>query len=363
MTDTSKIPAERVDVNWEEVGGGAALPLFHHEWSDHLLTDTSYLRADTFSWQDGNIYFTAYNELVNEKNLTSTPAEETIAGISITYYRTPKGYKIVLATSADAVAQIYEATGIAWYYILDTDNKRFKLPRNSRYESGTTTDNAGDFDAESLPNFEAIFGCQTAPGGENYNLIEGSCEAYGDTSKINGSFSADSKYITGVRVSPSIKEEAYQDGAKVNTDHVTQFLYFYVGNTKRGTSEIDIASITESLNNKVDIDLGNISSNIDYVVESYQNGTEWYKIYKSGWVEQGGEIKQNVSSGWNVPITFLKNFADTNYTFFVISGFKVYTNEGFNYYNSKTEESINAVCPQGAGLKAMWRAEGQGASE
>ena len=38
------------------------LPLFAHIWSDHLLTNSSYLRADTFSWQDGNIYYTAYNE-------------------------------------------------------------------------------------------------------------------------------------------------------------------------------------------------------------------------------------------------------------------------------------------------------------
>ena len=257
MTDTSKIPAERVDVNWEEVGGGAALPLFHHEWSDHLLTDTSYLRADTFSWQDGNIYFTAYNELVNEKNLTSTPAEETIAGISITYYRTPKGYKIVLATSANAVAQIYEATGIAWYYILDTDNKRFKLPRNSRYESGTTTDNAGDFGAESLPNITGYpyFGSTSADGQPRGAFY------YGDVKKAGIRGSGDTVYP--MLFSAAKSDPRYQDGAKVNTDHVTQFLYFYVGNTKRGTSEIDIAAITESLNNKVDIDLSNISSNID----------------------------------------------------------------------------------------------------
>lgn len=27
---------------------------------------------------------------------------------------------------------------------------------------------------------------------------------------------------------------------------------------------------------------------MDFVVESYRNGTEWYRKYKSGWVEQGG---------------------------------------------------------------------------
>lgn len=90
-------------------------------------------------------------------------------------------------------------------------------------------------------------------------------------------------------------------------------------------------------------------------------GDSWYKWYDDGWLEQGGEINQNSSGGWSVPITFLKKFADTNYIFFVTSGFNGYTNEGFNYYNSKTEESINAVCPQGTDFKAIWKACGYGA--
>ena len=178
------------------------LPLFAHIWSDHLLTNSSYLRADTFSWQDGNIYYTAYNELVNEKNLTTETSTDTINDITITYYRTPKGYKIVLPDMADNLVQLYENTGTAWYYILDIDNTRFKLPRNSRYESGTTTDNAGDFEAETLTN---------------------------------------------------------STNNEINLNHITQFLYFYVGNTIQNETTINIAEITEALNNKVDRDFGNIT--------------------------------------------------------------------------------------------------------
>ena len=178
------------------------LPLFAHIWSDHLLTNSSYLRADTFSWQDGNIYYTAYNELVNEKNLTTETSTDTINNITITYYRTPKGYKIVLPDMADNLIQLYENTGTAWYYILDIDNTRFKLPRNSRYESGTTTDNAGDFEAETLTN---------------------------------------------------------STNNEINLNHVTQFLYFYVGNTIQNETTINVAEITEALNNKADRDFGNIT--------------------------------------------------------------------------------------------------------
>ena len=178
------------------------LPLFAHIWSDHLLTNSSYLRADTFSWQDGNIYYTAYNELVNEKNLTTKTSTDTINNITITYYRTPKGYKIVLPDMADNLVQLYENTGTAWYYILDTDNTRFKLPRNSRYESGTTTELAGNFEAETLTN---------------------------------------------------------STNNETNLNHITQFLYFYVGNTIQNETTINVAEITEALNNKADRDFGNIT--------------------------------------------------------------------------------------------------------
>lgn len=227
------------------------LPLFAHIWSDHLLTNTSYLRADTFSWQDGNIYYTAYNELVNEKNLTTETSTDTINNITITYYRTPKGYKIVLPDMADTIAQLYENTSTAWYYILDIDNTRFKLPRNSRYESGTTTELAGDFSAESLPNITGAAGniLSTNPSGVFLNSQEVGTASIptGEHKQRKLAFDA------------SLSSSTYQGGAKVNPDHVTQFLYFYVGNTIQNETTINIAEITEALNNKADRDLNNLT--------------------------------------------------------------------------------------------------------
>lgn len=233
------------------------LPLFAHIWSDHLLTNSSYLRADTFSWQDGNIYYTAYNELVNEKNLTTETSTDTINNITITYYRTPKGYKIVLPDMADTIAQLYESTGTAWYYILDTDNTRFKLPRNSRYESGTTTENAGDFGAESLPNIQGSVKPISFDADGSYSE---NGAFYTEGESVNGPVSDSS--ATSVRTlmfSASRSSSTYKDGAKVNPDHVTQFLYFYVGNTIQNETTINVAEITEALNNKADRDFGNIT--------------------------------------------------------------------------------------------------------
>ena len=50
-----------------------------------------------------------------------------------------------------------------------------------------------------------------------------------------------------------------------------------------------------------------------HVVESaYVSGTEWYRVYSDGWVEQGGQISSLGTTA--VSVTLLKPFANTNYT-------------------------------------------------
>ena len=50
----------------------------------------------------------------------------------------------------------------------------------------------------------------------------------------------------------------------------------------------------------------------DFVVESYANGTEWYRVYKSGWVEQGGIV--NVPKTGGTIITLYKSMKDNKYS-------------------------------------------------
>jgi len=106
--------------------GAAGLPMFAPVWSDHLYNDASYLRADTFSWHNSSIYVTAYNILVEQYN-NGNSVEMTEDGI--TYKLTPQGFKIADASQHENILQAYLNTGIAWFYILDTLNARFKLPR------------------------------------------------------------------------------------------------------------------------------------------------------------------------------------------------------------------------------------------
>ena len=51
------------------------------------------------------------------------------------------------------------------------------------------------------------------------------------------------------------------------------------------------------------------NSAVDYVVESYNDGTNWYRVYKSGWVEQGiTRIQDDTTFTFPIPM------ADDNFS-------------------------------------------------
>ena len=71
------------------------------------------------------------------------------------------------------------------------------------------------------------------------------------------------------------------------------------------------SSIQTQLNGKANTALSNISSNIDYIVESGGNDSKWYKKYKSGWIHQGGLAV--LSSKTPSVISLLKPMANSSY--------------------------------------------------
>lgn len=94
------------------------------------------------------------------------------------------------------------------------------------------------------------------------------------------------------------------------------------------------------------------SRGIQSVIETYKNGTSWYRIWSDGWCEQGGYVNVAANSVANgTVVKFLKSFIDANYTITMLSCHNdTSTNNlsvpyGNSYYgcyqlNSKTKESI-----------------------
>lgn len=334
--------------------GGASLPILYHTWSDHILNDVSWLRADTFSWQSGDVYVAAYEHLVGDLDTvqklycwlgekmghkyytysespsvgeTTTDGDaitsidsygrpvvgaeylnrnpdgdilstqtDTIGDITITYYLAEDGHKICLPDQESNIAALYEATGVAWYYILDTTNRQFKLPRTKWGFTGLR-DSVGGYIAPGLPNIT---------GSVTRNL-------YYDTPTATGSFVQGSTSDTNLRndgsgepagtlsFDASRSSSVYGNSTTVQPPATQMYLYFYVGNFAQSAIEQ-----TAGLNAEMFNDL-NAHKVIDFQVPTANDYT-WYRKYADGWVEQGGRAlvpATNGLSGSSVNVTLL----------------------------------------------------------
>lgn len=222
--------------------------LFEFQFADHILNNASWLRADTFSWASGAVYVSAYEHLVDDiDNITAET--ETIAGYTVTFYRATDGHKICLADQESTVADIFTATGVAWYYILDTANQRFKLPR-TKYGFIGLRDEVGKYVQESLPNIRGSVSLITGAndmfdyGAFYKNTANPAAGIYGNSSGTNSINSFDA----------SRSSSTYQDNAPVQQRATQMYLYFYVGET------IQNANILNPIANALDaIPISNIS--------------------------------------------------------------------------------------------------------
>ena len=88
------------------------------------------------------------------------------------------------------------------------------------------------------------------------------------------------------------------------------------------SEDIDIGSISEALNGKADRDWNNLilpnematklnNNNIKTVVETYRNGSSWYRRWSDGWIEQGGRMPK---VGTSATVNLITPFATTDYT-------------------------------------------------
>ena len=198
------------------------------------------------------------------------------------------------STAGDA----YTNYGVAWYYILDTENRRFKLPRTKYSTTGVRT-NVGDYVEPGLPNITG-------------NIYQS--ETYGDDPQADGVFtitkvgagSTSSQGHTSqstVNFDASRSSSIYGNSDTVQPPATQMYLYFYVGNFTPEATEVNAGINTETLNNKVDrSDLVDVAA----VIESYRNGTSWYRIWSDGWCEQGGFLNGSI-----VTVSLLKPYVDT----------------------------------------------------
>ena len=239
-----------VDVTTSE---NDTLPLLHHIPSDELLGHPSWLRS-TGEWNDGNVYTSAYNYLVNEYR-TGSEHTDTLKipdGTEYTViYRTVKGKKVVDVANIDQVTAVYSAIGSAWYYVIDQENMLFRLPQSHNFECYTADPTRLGLDISAgLPNItgsSAISGVKSGEGsGAFVNKGSGDLVDYsssGGAGSINGTITLDA----------SNSNPIYGNSDTVTPPHTEFYLYFKVANAVQNLQLLDVGEVLEAVSRKVNI--------------------------------------------------------------------------------------------------------------
>lgn len=228
---------------------GTHFKLFHHDWFDYELNDMAWLRADTFSWQNGTIYTDAYNHLVDDVDGKTASNSDTIGSYTVYYVLADDGHKIVGPDQEATVNNIYNESGVAWYYVLDKTNQRFKLPR----ELPITGKSKGNGMALGLKSGDYTAGLTTLAA--NNAQLNWTASAYGTDTKS-------AIYGTGPTVgSVGITSDQTKSGIISHraNENGQQYLYFYVGQFSQSATEQTAGLNSELFNGKMDRDMSNMN--------------------------------------------------------------------------------------------------------
>ena len=190
---------------------------------------------------------------------------------TIQYYRADDGHKICPVSEESKLIEIYNTTGVAWYYLIDTENQRFKLPRTKYgfvgYRSGV-----GNFVPETLPNIKGEI-TNVSFGKENGGYVSSGAfteSVMQSVTNVQGGMDNNSSYDGSIlRLNASLSSLVYQDNAPVQPPATEMYLYFYVGEFSQSATEQTAGLNAETINGKADIDLSNTISNLSEAAKSH----------------------------------------------------------------------------------------------
>ncbi|MCL2388956.1 MAG: hypothetical protein FWC85_01070 [Elusimicrobia bacterium] len=155
---------------------------------------------------------------------------------------------------------------------------------------------------------------------------------------------------------------ALQEGWLVK-GRIYRFTYYFDGIAAKFFAEVpadlrlsNILEVGKEMFAKTD--LSNTLENIDYIVETWRNGSSWYRRYKSGWIEQGERgLVANFSGNRNFILPFLE------IPFVTITGISArnaynWASNIFPNFISATGFTISGALAQG--VSWGWQAQGMG---
>jgi hypothetical protein len=219
--------------------------IFDWKWKESS-DNISWVEANG-EWVSKNDYPTAYDTLLEEWS-NGTSGSETINNTIVNYRLSSHKRKILSVDDISVYESLYNNIGIAWYYVIDITNKRFKLPRTKYGFVGDRGD-VGSYVPESLPQHthieQAFYDDVTSSGGAIRYISNGKTDgtSVGARSIASGSIRTGSEGVS----TTSADNASYQNNAPVQQRATQVKLYFYVGETITNPNYINAESIMKDV--------------------------------------------------------------------------------------------------------------------
>lgn len=200
------------------------------------------------------------------------------------------------------------------FYSSGDGSSTFRMPKLVGYVRGASGQSeAGEYVSEGLPNIEGTYVMRgslgaaiTAKAGAFSKTSEGNLQTWGGGSNnaydLNASFDASSSNpIYG------------------NSDHVTPetsvvLFGVYAFGEVSNVDALDAGTLASAL---ARVESNMVDKTSPHIVEFWEDGTEYYKVYSNGWCEQGGVSKASVSQPANstigLNVTLYKEMLSADY--------------------------------------------------
>ena len=218
------------------------------------------------------------------------------------------------------------ASDIATYgqcvkWAVDTVNETFKVPTikdGSFIQQALSDSELGKCYKAGVPNITGTINDVQAGVAGNAITTSG---AFSSTKVANnGNSTSGGAGSWDISFSASDSSSIYGNSNTVQPEAVALRYFVVVADCSINQSMMDWAAWASSLAGKLNTDGSNLGTGtgqgtVRAVVETYVNGTSWYRIYSDKWCEQGGQT--TISDSTNAhQVSILKEMRDTNYSVF-----------------------------------------------
>lgn len=247
--------------------------------------------------------------------------------------------------------------GFCPYYSPGDGSTTFRTPKFAPFmQIAIAGSSAGKYHAAGLPN------------------ITGTFTEHGNTSgmKCTGAFTGEARIGLGsnqggaqdggrVTMNASLSSSIYGRSSTVQPESHEWMICVVVAGQATNLGSVDVADVLTTVA-QVQADVSQVQADVNaiprpnaYVTKTWISGTEWYRVWSDGWIEQGGH-------GTGGTCTFNKSFSNTNYTFNVqpSSGYTAHPDwiAAYEHRSDRTTAKTSVEYYEGGNQGWDWRASG-----